>query len=156
MKPHLPALSVIGIALCLFALSGRSPAAPDSNAEREVRELIDRQADDWNKGDLEAFLKGYWSSKDVVFQSGGDRMRGFDAVRDRYFKRYKADGKPMGKVTFSEIEVESLGPDSAYARGRWRLKMNDGDEPSGLFTLILRKLPEGWRIVHDHTSQATR
>ena len=57
---------------------------------------------DWNKGDLDAFLEGYWHSPDVVFQSGGDRHDGFDAMRDRYRKRYKAEGKAMGKVAFSE------------------------------------------------------
>ena len=30
--------------------------------------------------------------------------------------------------------------------------MPDGTKPGGLFTLIVRKFPEGWKIVHDHTS----
>jgi ketosteroid isomerase-like protein len=30
--------------------------------------------------------------------------------------------------------------------------MPDGSRPNGLFTLILRRLPAGWKIVHDHTS----
>jgi beta-aspartyl-peptidase (threonine type) len=37
-------------------------------------------------------------------------------------------------------------------RGRWRLTFRDGKQTGGLFTLLMRRTPEGWRIVHDHTS----
>jgi beta-aspartyl-peptidase (threonine type) len=73
-------------------------------------------------------------------------------MRDRYRKRYQAEGRAMGSLEFSGVEVIVLAPDAALARGRWRLTMPDGQKPGGLFTLLLRKLPEGWRIVHDHTS----
>jgi ketosteroid isomerase-like protein len=58
----------------------------------------------------------------------------------------------MGQLEFSGLEIEPLGQDSILARGGWRLTMPDGTKPGGLFTLIFRRLPEGWRIVHDHTS----
>ena len=58
----------------------------------------------------------------------------------------------MGQLAFSELDVESLGPESVLARGRFRLTMPDGTKPTGLFTLIVRKFPDGWKIVHDHTS----
>ena len=57
-----------------------------------------------------------------------------------------------GRLEFSSLDIESLGPESVLARGRWRLTMPDGTKPGGLFTVIFRKLPEGWKIVHDHTS----
>jgi beta-aspartyl-peptidase (threonine type) len=60
----------------------------------------------------------------------------------------------MGQLAFTEIQIEMLGPASALVRGRWRLKMNSG-EPNGLFTLIFRRLPAGWKIVHDHTGSST-
>ena len=34
--------------------------------------------------------------------------------------------------------------------------MPDGKQPHGVFTLIFRKFPEGWRIVHDHTCSGRR
>ena len=123
-----------------------------STAERAVREVLDRQVVDWNKGDLDGFLAGYWNSPKVVFQSGGQRSDGWEAMRDRYRRRYQAEGKAMGRLTFSAIEVESLGPEAMLVRGGWRLTMPDGTKPGGLFTLIFRKFPEGWKIVHDHTS----
>lgn len=126
------------------------PADPPAVAE--VRALLDRQVVDWNRKDLDGFLSGYWDSPDVVFQSGAERTRGFAAMRDRYRRNYQAEGKAMGTLTFSDVEVELLGPDSAMARGRWALVKPDGARPHGLFTLILRRFPGGWKIVHDHTS----
>ena len=61
----------------------------------------------------------------------------------------------MGELTFSNIEVSTLAPNSALAFGGWHLKRG-GETFSGLFTLIFRKTPEGWRIVHDHTSSAAK
>ena len=88
----------------------------------------------------------------VVFQSGGTRTDGFEAIRTRYRARYQAEGREMGRLDFEGVEVVMLGSDAAVSRGRWKLTMSDGKGSAGLFTLILRKLPEGWRIVHDHTS----
>jgi ketosteroid isomerase-like protein len=119
-----------------------------------IAKVLAKQERDWNAGDLDAFLEGYWNSPKVVFQSGGDRNVGFEAMRARYQKRYKAEGKAMGLVVFSETEIEPLGADSAFVRGRWGLILPDGKKPGGLFTLIFRKLPGGWKIVHDHTSVA--
>jgi ketosteroid isomerase-like protein len=119
---------------------------------RAVRTVLDRQVADWNKGDLEGFLGGYWNSPKVVFQSGGQRYDGWEAMRDRYRRRYQAEGKAMGRLAFSSLEIEALGPEAFLARGGWRLTMPDGARPGGLFTVIFRKFPEGWKIVHDHTS----
>jgi ketosteroid isomerase-like protein len=60
----------------------------------------------------------------------------------------------MGRLEFSDLNIQELAPDAAFVRGEWRLKMTDGKSPHGLFTLIFRKFPDGWKIVHDHTSAA--
>ena len=57
----------------------------------------------------------------------------------------------MGTLSFSDLQIEPLGADSAFVRGKFQLQMPDGKQPHGVFTLIFRKLPEGWRIIHDHT-----
>jgi beta-aspartyl-peptidase (threonine type) len=58
----------------------------------------------------------------------------------------------MGNLAFSSLRVEPIGADAAFVRGAWRLTKADGKTPHGLFTLIFRKFPEGWKIIHDHTS----
>jgi beta-aspartyl-peptidase (threonine type) len=128
-----------------------SRADRDREVTAAVRRVLDEQVAAWNKGDLDAFMKGYWSSPRLSFFSGNNQMRGWQATLDRYRKRYQAEGKEMGRLRFEGVEIEVLGPDAALVRGRFRLVMKK-EKPTGLFTLLFRRLPEGWRIVHDHTS----
>ena len=61
------------------------------------------------------------------------------------------DRAAMGRLVFSDLDIRVLSDDAALAFGAWRLE-RDNDKPHGLFTLQRRRLEEGWRIVHDHTS----
>ena len=137
-------------------IEAQNPANPhgDDPTQVAIRRVLDDQTVAWNRGDLDAFLNGYWRSPRVVFQSGGTRHDGFEAMRDRYRQRYQADGKAMGQLVFSGLEIEPLAADAAFVRGRYTLTMPDGTHPTGLFTLIMRRLDNGWKITHDHTSTA--
>lgn len=146
-----------GAALLGAALLAATPpfalgASQDGTAP--VRALLDAQVAAWNRGDLEGFMAGYWRSPELVFCSGATVSKGWDATLERYRKRYQAEGREMGKLRFESLEVEPLGPDAAFARGEYWLRMSDGQQPHGRFTLVLRRLAGAWRIVHDHTSAA--
>lgn len=146
-------MRVPGIALlsCGVAFLALGDARAEDTPKEAVQKVLDAQVAAWNKGDLEGFMKGYWESDKLSFFSGATKTSGWKATLERYQKKYKAEGKEMGQLTFKEIEVEPLGPDTALVKGRWELKMSK-EMPNGLFTLIFKKTPEGWRIVHDHTS----
>jgi beta-aspartyl-peptidase (threonine type) len=126
-------------------------AARDDLAKLAVQQVLDDQVAAWNKGDLEGFMAGYWKSDDLTFFSGNDVTRGWKATLERYRKRYQADGKEMGKLTFSELKIEMLGEESALVRGRWKV-VTSKETLQGLFTVIFKKTSDGWKIVHDHTS----
>jgi ketosteroid isomerase-like protein len=119
----------------------------------EIQRVIRAQESAWNRGDIEAFMNGYWRSDETVFISGDEVTRGWQKVLDRYKTKY-SDRAKMGTLTFSDLEITSLISDSAVALGSWKLKRAN-DEPHGRFTLIFRKFPDGWKIIHDHTSAAT-
>jgi ketosteroid isomerase-like protein len=141
--------------LCLaaaLACGAPAAAAPDDTAP--IRRVLDEQVAAWNRKDLEGYMAGYWKSPELTFFGGGAVTRGWQATLDRYRQRYQGEGKEMGTLSFGELTVEKLGPEAAVARGEWRLKMSDGKAPHGLFTVIFRRFPEGWRIVHDHSSSA--
>jgi ketosteroid isomerase-like protein len=71
-------------------------------------------------------------------------------VLARYKKNYPDRGA-MGTLDFSNLEFRFLGPDAALVLGHWHLK-REKDEPGGVFSLVFQRFPEGWRIIHDHTS----
>jgi uncharacterized protein (TIGR02246 family) len=137
--------------ILIVALVCGAPEQP-SNSVAEIQSILTAQQDAWNRGDIDAFMNGYARSASTVFVSEDEVRRGWETVRDRYRVKY-SDRAKMGTLTFSEIEVTTLSPDAAVVLGRWRLKRGN-DEPHGRFTLIFRRLPEGWRIVQDHTSAA--
>jgi ketosteroid isomerase-like protein len=122
--------------------------------EAGIRAVLDQQAKDWNAGNVAQFMQGYARTDTTRFASGGSIVLGWDSVLERYRKTY-GDKAAMGTLTFSAIDITVLARDAALAFGRWRLK-REKDEPSGLFTLLFRKTPDGWRIVHDHTSAAEK
>jgi beta-aspartyl-peptidase (threonine type) len=130
------------------------PAEDDAKSKKAVQEVLDAQQTAWNKGDLETFMAGYWKSDDLSFYSGGDKTKGWQATLDRYKKKYQGEGKEMGTLTLSELDISIANADNAIVRGRWQLKFKDGKTAGGLYTLWFRKVPDGWRIVHDHTSKA--
>ena len=91
---------------------------------------------------------------DLTFFSGAKQTTGWQATLDRYRATYASPGHEMGTLEFSAFRIEMLGPDAAFVRGAWHLAMSDGKTPHGLFTLVFRKFPDGWKIIHDHTSAA--
>ena len=143
-----------------FAVVGALLAAPliaqkkSNSAETEIRAMLDAQVSAWNRGDIEGFMVGYWKSDKTTFLGAGKVTRGWQGLLERYKKGYP-DKKSMGKLAFSDLEINMLGKDSAFIIGHWHLEREkDGkpDRPGGVFTLIAKKFPEGWRIVSDHTS----
>ncbi len=136
------------------ALTLAAADAPNSDGDAgEILAVLEAQASAWNRGDIDAYMNGYARGDATEFVGGDTLTRGWQTVRDRYAQKYDNREK-MGTLTFSEIDVKQLSGDAALVSGRWHLDRNE-DQPHGRFTLVFRKLPEGWRIVHDHSSSAT-
>ncbi len=115
-----------------------------------VKKVLDTQVAAWNRGDIEAFMQGYWKSEKMLFISGNNVSRGWQAAFDRYKKGYATKEK-MGTLSFSELEIEVLSKTSALVIGRFTL-VRTKDKPTGMFTLVFRKIGKNWRIIVDHTS----
>ncbi len=138
----------------LLLLTCSSLLAQNTPAQTAIQEVLKAQVQAWNQGDLAAFMAGYWNSPDLTFFSGGEIARGWQEALDRYRRHYQDAPGKMGKLEFSDLRIEPMSADAAFVRGNWQLTLADGKTPHGLFTLIFRKLPEGWKIVHDHSSAA--
>lgn len=118
--------------------------------EEDILEVMMFQTAAWNRGDIAGFMDGYLKTDQLVFVSGDTVTRGWQQTLDRYKKNYDSKAK-MGVLSFTDIEVTVISKDAAYVLGSWSLK-REKDNPKGKFTIIFRKLREGWRIVYDHSS----
>ena len=136
----------------LFSLGKIAYAAEGDHdaASKAIRQVLQAQEEAWNRGDVDGFMTGYARSPDTTFVSGDEVTRGWRTVRDRYARKYHGR-RQMGRLTFSGLTILPLSDDAAMVLGSCRLQ-RENDSPHGKFTLLFRRLPEGWRIVLDHTS----
>lgn len=143
-------VAVVTASLC--ASAGATVEAPTDAA----RAVLKAQQDAWNRGDLDAFMAGYWKNDDLRFAGGDQIRRGWQTTLDRYRKTYP-DAAAMGKLDFDLVEVRALTPTVVYVFGKWQLARSGdatGHAPHGLFTLIVEKKVQGWVVTRDHTSSA--
>jgi uncharacterized protein (TIGR02246 family) len=119
----------------------------------EIRAMLKNSEATWNRGDLAKFALDYEDSPETTFIGKQVTRGGTQAVLERYKRGYPTP-EAMGTLTFSEIEVRILAPGVALAIGKFELKRTaaGGGDTSGRFTLVLRKTPAGWKIIHDHSS----
>jgi uncharacterized protein (TIGR02246 family) len=140
------AKAAILFALLAFCLNA------SGTPEDQIRGVLNQQVSAWNRGDLPAFVDGYLDSPDTVF-IGADFSRGRGHLLERYQKKYPTPEK-MGKLEFTDLEIQMLGEGYANVRGRFHLTRatESGGDARGVFTLLFRKTPQGWKIIQDHTS----
>ena len=118
-----------------------------------IREILTRQTDDWNRGDIDAFATGYKNSPDILF-IGRHMERGYAQMVAGYHKGYPT-AAAMGKLTFTSLEVQPLDATFATATGHYHLERaaTAGGNDDGYFLLVLEQTRDGWRIVRDDTTE---
>jgi len=120
-----------------------------SQIKTEIQTILTKQNESWNKGDIEGFMEYYWKSENFTFQSGNKRLSGWHSLLSRYKENYPPE--KMGTLTFSDLDIRVLSKDIAYVLGRWKIIEKDSFK-EGLFTILFQRMPDGWKIIHDHTS----
>jgi uncharacterized protein (TIGR02246 family) len=121
--------------------------------EASIRQVLQQQVDAWNRGDVTTFMTTYEDSPDTTFV--GDKVEhGYAQILERYRRNY---GTPaaMGKLKFSNLEIRVLDTHYAIATGNFHLDRNaaGGGNADGIFSLMLRKGPAGWKIILDHSNR---
>lgn len=146
-------ITLLGASVYWILSAGQTAFAQSPDPlDQQLRAIVERQADAWNRGQIDEFMQAYWHSEQLTFSSGGQTERGWDATRRRYYARYP-DREAMGKLTFSRLEVQPLGDEAALMLGCWQLERTSKNV-GGNFSLVWRKFESRWLIVHDHTSTA--
>lgn len=131
-----------------------TPAKPLPNALHEKKKAIiavlQKQQEDWNRGDLKGFMNGYWNSDTLRLVTIRGVNYGWEKMLTNYQKTFP-DSASMGKLDYDVIHVELICETDVLVTGKWLLNMNKKFK-GGYFTFLFRKLKGKWVIVADHTS----
>ena len=123
-----------------------------SNADRQaILSLLDRQTNDWNAGNIDAFMHGYWESDSLMFVGKNGVTYGYENTYQGYLKRYP-DRATMGTLKFDILHLSFPGKNVAFVVGKWHLTRPEAGDVGGHYTLLWRKIKGKWVIVCDHTS----
>jgi uncharacterized protein (TIGR02246 family) len=145
------------LAVMLAAWSQPQIAIAQANppAQAAIRRVLDRQVADWNRGDVDAFMKGYENSPQTTFV-GQTVQYGYATILERYKKVY-ANPAAMGKLTFAHLAIRVLTSDYAAVTGNFHLQRSPagGGNADGIFSLLLKKDTLGWKIILDHSSRVS-
>lgn len=149
---------LIAPVLLAVACNGRDRAATDRCEPFDpdaVAAVLDHQREAWNAGDIDGFLAGYERSPALLFTSGAKVRRGFAETEAKFRARYGDDTETMGHLEFELLDVRPLGrcDEAAVVLGRWAVSESE-QAGEGIFSVILERHDDGWKIVHDHTSAA--
>ncbi len=135
---------ILGVLLMLFT---NSLMAQQKEA---ILKVLHNLTTNWNKGDLDAFMQGYWKSDSVLFVSPTVPVKGWQNTLNLYKKSYPGH-KGMGKLSFKIFKVDILDPNYAFVYGQYHL-IREKDAPTGYFTLLFKKINGKWVVVVDHSS----
>jgi uncharacterized protein (TIGR02246 family) len=164
MGTGLRAVSILSIVFCLSLLA--TPIAADTktdldtinqqkvagagDSEKEIYEQLNRMADAWNRHDIDGYLDGYWRSDDLVIVVEGENLRGWDLLSKAYHSGYP-NLQEMGTITLDRVQIRLIAPDLGFAL-TWFTASFPKKKEFGTDTVILKKLPEGWRVAISHSS----
>ena len=137
--------------ILIFAVGAPSLSAQVDKDLAKVQQILHRQATDWNKGDLEAFMNGYWKSPKLTFIGSRGVTKGYENTLNNYIKGYP-DRQTMGKLHFDILETDKLSKKSIMVIGKYTLTREEMDDASGYFLLVWKKIKKDWVIIADHSN----
>jgi ketosteroid isomerase-like protein len=138
------------------AAAGQSPRKPAARPETapgvaaEIRALLDSSAAAWNRGDVRGHLAT--NADSIWFMTRHGPVVGNDSVVEMMTRSYFQNGRPLQTLRSDHLTVRPLGKGFALAVGQFILSGGDRDEQSGWFSTVWERRPEGWRVIHDHSS----
>ncbi|MDB4950737.1 MAG: hypothetical protein JWM27_3386 [Gemmatimonadetes bacterium] len=147
------------ILAAMLAATARASAAQSARAldgrGAAITAELQASAQEWNRGNLDGFLLPYLDSPATTYVGRSGLVRGKRAVREKYVTNYFHPGGALPDLlSFADIEVRPLGSDYALALGRWIItdRRTHKQTSTGRFSLTFQRTPQGWRIIHDHSS----
>lgn len=129
----------------------RVEAIEPAELRAAVDHLLTQSEEAWNGGDLASFIGWYKRGPETTFLGSTGLTHGWEAIRDRYAGRF-APGADRDSLRFVDLETRPLAPNLGLATARYVLFQGDSVTATGVFTLVVERTAEGWRIIHDQSS----
>jgi ketosteroid isomerase-like protein len=138
--------------MLLFLPLGVRAQYAERAASTEIKAVMQKSAEDWNRGDLNAFAACYKNSPDILL-IGATISRGYDSMLQTY-RTYYGTKEKMGLLTYSELEVQALNAKFATATGHFHLERTaaGGGSADGVYLLVFEKTSQGWKIIRDDST----
>jgi len=131
---------------CFFA----SAQLTETLAKEQIKMVMKFQESNWNRGNIPAYMEGYWKSDSLLFVGGKGPTYGWNQTLTNYLKSYPTNEK-MGQLTFNLIKIDVISPQDAFVVGQWTLHRKS-DTLGGYFSLLWKKIDKEWKIIADHSS----
>ncbi len=138
------------LVLLLFSCSKKNLALIEDQEKTKIMEVMTKQENAWNRGDLDGFMQGYWKSESLTFIGSKGLTYGWETTLNNYKKSYP-DKETMGTLKFDVLRLEKMGPTAYHMIGTYTLYRKN-DQPTGPFTLIWEMIDGNWVITADHSS----
>lgn len=136
--------------LFFFGIQYTYAQLSETLAKEQIKLVMKFQESNWNRGNIPAYMDGYWKSDSLLFIGSRGPTYGWQQTLTNYLKSYPTSDK-MGQLKFNLIKIELLSDEDAFVAGKWQLKRSS-DTLGGYFTLLWKKIDEQWKIVADHSS----
>ncbi len=145
------------LALALLGACSKAQERSDAVAADELHAVVDNLLTDseekWNGGDLDGFMAWYQRGPETSFMGSDGPFYGWEQIRDRYAPRF-GPGASRDSLRFENLETRPIAPWLGLATARYVLFQEDSVTATGIFTLVVKRTPDGWRIIHDHSSSS--
>ena len=128
-----------------------SAMAQSSKDQETIYATLNRQMADWNRGDIDSFMNGYWESDSLMFVGKAGVTKGYKATHERYLKSYP-DRAAMGTLKFTFLNLSFPAEGVAFLVGKFHLTRPEKGDLEGHYTLLWKKIEGKWTIVCDHSS----
>lgn len=151
------AATVSAIVLMIIGLNFYEPVSAQSGEVKAVTDVLTREAQAVEKGDLAALDKIWANSEDVTVFESGHANYGWMDYRNSHLAPELKEFKNT-KYTFSDLKVKVDGK-TAWATFKYALAADIGTrniQSGGLGTVVLEKRDGRWQIVHWHSSAPRR
>jgi len=136
--------------LGLLVLAGcRFETVPEEDIEASIETMLEQTAEAWNSGDLDGVMSSYVDAASTAIVTPEGPVFGREAIRAVYAPWFDA-GARRARIQFEDVKVRTLPPLVGIVTGRRVREGGSPDPTSGWFTLVVRRVGNGWRIVHDH------